>query len=107
MFKELFTEAVKSGAMPEANVLMDNKNGKKFMELIYTLLKSGAKIESYALGRWGMLEIPLGGSGGINVRKLTPKGRKSKTVGVTSFASGDKVELIKIDNNNYKVQNII
>jgi len=104
-FKQFFTEA--KGGMPEANVMMNNKNGKKFMELLYTLLDSGAKIESYALGRWGMLSIP-GDREGINVHKLSPSGKVSKKAsGWTSFKSGDKVELIKVNNDFYKVQNIL
>jgi len=97
-------EAMNESALPDGKEIANNKDGSKFMKTLHKLLDDGAEIESYAMGRWGMMSKGNGAS--VIVCKRTPSGKISKRkCGVTSFKSGDAVILYDLGDNKFRVKN--
>ena len=97
-------EAMNESMSSEGKKIADNSDGSKFMKIIHKLLDDGAEIESYAMGRWGM--ISKGVDASVTVCKRTPTGKVSKRkCGATSFKNGDAVILYDLGGNKFVVKN--
>jgi len=104
ILKYKLKEAMNESVLPDGKRIADNSDGAKFMKTIHKLLDDGAEIESYAMGRWGMIRKGVGAS--VTVCKRTPSGRVSKRkCGVTSFRNGDAVILYDLGDNKFVVKN--